>query len=1129
MKKITKRSGYIKIPGVKKLSKIMKLTSFFLLISVVSVFASETYSQTKMLNMELENSSVKEVLSEIEDQSEFYFMYSGKIIDDTRVVSISAENQTINDVLNSVFENTDVSFTVKDRIIVLTTPELMDNNSLIDLQQRMISGKVIDEDGEPLPGVTVLLKGTSNGTVTNFEGNYSIAGITDEETLVFSFVGMITQEVSVDSEKTINVTMQVDAIGLEEVIAIGYGTVKKSDLTGAVGVIKTESLDQELNTNVANALQGKLAGVTVENMGGAPGAEMKIQIRGAGSLTNNDPLVLIDNFPGKLNDVNPSEIQSIQVLKDASAAAIYGTRAANGVILIETKSGVKGETKIIVNADFGVQNLSKKMDVLSTDEWIKVNNAARSAAGQQPTAIALNPEEPGRGIDWQDEIYRSAPVQNYEVSLSGGKNDLKFNTSFGYLDQQGIAESTGYKKINLRLKSELNKGKLTLGESIILVKDLHDKPSSTGGGRGNALFEALLFIPAFKIYAPENIGGYNGPSGDVMNVGNPLAGLNLIENTTENYRATINTFARFDFNENLRFETRLGASANLTQNYFYKPLYDQEVASSNPVNDLNESNRFQKFWQIENILSYNRTYEKHSINAVLGHSSQSDLYRTVGGNIEGLPEGIKVLSAGSINPGVSGSEYKNNLISYFGRAVYAYDNRYSVTATFRRDGSSRFSEQNRWANFPSIAAAWNVANESFFKQLKTSVSELKVRASYGVLGNQNIGDYQYLGLISSGRNYPVGNPENLWVGNTQLNYPAVDIKWETTATSNLGFDIGFAGGKTNLTFDYFTKVTSDLLIQVPIPLSTGVNSYPYGNAGEISNKGFELALSHKGKIGSELKYSVGVTMSHVKNNVEKLATGSQQLAGGAAVFNDAAVTYTKQGYPIYSFFLIQTDGLFRSEADVTAHSKDGELIQPNAVPGDIRFIDANDDGKIDTEDRVYSGSPFPDLDYGLRLALDWKQFDFSMFFQGTQGNKIYNGIRAYQDAVRINVNYSTATLDSYTFNSDSDFPRLDLTDPNGNGESYSDRFLEDGSYLRLKDLQFGYSFKKESFIGNLSPGASLRIYVGAQNLFTLTKYKGYNPDIAGGGYSGGGLGARGIDYSVYPLNRAYHVGLQFNF
>ncbi|WP_167607711.1 SusC/RagA family TonB-linked outer membrane protein [Maribellus sediminis] len=1004
-----------------------------------------------------------------------------------------------------------------------------ENDVIVSQQDVRISGTITDESGEPLPGVTVLVKGTSTGVVSDYSGKYAIANVPANATLVVSYVGMVTQEIVVGNQTTIDVVMVTDAIGLEEVVAIGYGTVKKSDLTGAVGVIKTESLDQELNTNVANAIQGKLAGVTVENMGGAPGASMKIQIRGAGSLTNNDPLVLIDNFPGNLNNVNPSEIQSIQVLKDASAAAIYGTRAANGVILIETKSGSVGATKISVTADYGVQSLSKKMDVLTTDEWIKVNNAARAAAGQQPAAIALNPEVPGKGVDWQDEIYRNAPVQNYQVSMSGGKNDLKFNTSFGYLDQEGIAQSTGYQKMNLRMKSELKKGKFTFGESLILVKDFYDQAGSTGGGRGDALFEALLFIPAFNIYAPENVGGYNGPSGDVMNIGNPLAGLHLVESETENYRANLNTFARFEFTEHLNFETRVGASAHLHYTYNYKPVYDQEVANSNPINDLSESNQMNKFWQIENILSYNRSFGNHSINAILGQSSQSWKSRTVGGSIEELPEGIKVLSAGSLNPGSSGSEYQNNLISYFGRAVYAFQDRYSVTATFRRDGSSRFSPQNQWANFPSVAAAWNVGNESFFQDLNTPITELKIRASYGVLGNQNIGDYQYLGLISSGRNYVVGDPESLWIGNTQLNYPAVDIKWETTATSNIGLDVGFNSGKTNLTFDYFNKITSDLLLQVPIPLSTGVNSYPYGNAGEISNKGFELALNHSGTIGSEVKYSIGATLSHIKNNVESLATGSQQLAGGSAVHHDAAVTYTKQGYPMYSFFLIQTDGLFRSTADVQAHSKDGELIQPNAVPGDIRFIDANDDGKIDTEDRVYSGSPFPDIDYGLRLALDWRNFDFSAFLQGTQGNKIFNGIRAYQDAVRININYSKATLDSYTFNPDSDFPRLDLVDPNGNGESYSDRFLEDGSYLRLKDVQLGYTFTQNSFVNKLSPNANLRVYVGAQNLLTITNYSGYNPDIAGGGRAGSGLGARGIDYSVYPLNRSYHIGLQFNF
>lgn len=1121
-----KRMNYSRNRLLKKLLNIMKLTVTLILLAVLSVHA-KTYSQQTKLSFAFQKTSVADVLSFIEEKSEYYFFYKENELDANRVISIDVEKQEINQILDKILSGTGLEYSVIDRYVVIS-PSNGRKLELIGQSQKTVYGRVTDAANSGLPGVSVVVKGTTVGTITDMNGNFSIPNVSNDAVLQFSFVGMKMQEIAVDGKSVVDIVMTEDAIGIDEVVAIGYGTVKKSDLTGAVGVIKTESLDQQLNSNVANAIQGKLAGVTVENQGGAPGADMMIQIRGAGSLTNNNPLVLVDNFPANLKDVNPSEIQSIQVLKDASAAAIYGTRAANGVILIETKSGAKGDTKVTVNADFGMQSLSKKMDVLTTDEWIKVNNAARSAAGQQPTAIALHPEMPGKGVDWQDEIYRVAPVQNYEVSLSGGKDGLKFNTSFGYLDQQGIAKTTSYQKMNLRIKSELKRGKFTLGESIILLKDYNDLASSTGGGRGDALFEALLFIPAFNIYAPENVGGYNGPSGDVMNIGNPLAGLELIENTRENYRAIVNTYASFDFNDNLRFETRIGGTANLRHNFFYKPVYDVEIANSNPINDLSEENQLQKFSQIENILSFNKTFDKHSINAIIGQSAQSDYYRTVGGSIEQLPEGIKVLSAGSLTPGARGSEYKTNLISYFGRAVYAYENKYSFTATFRRDGSSRFSSNNKWGNFPSLAAAWNIGNESFFKELDTPITELKIRASYGVLGNQNIGDYQYLGLINSGRNYVVGIPETLWVGNTQLNYPAVDIKWESTATSDIGLDLSFNGGQTNLTIDYFRKITSDLLLQVPIPLSTGVSSYPYGNAGEVSNNGFEVMFNHQGSIGRELKYSVSATLSHVKNNVESLATGTQELSGGRATSNDAAVTYTKQGYPMFSFFVIKTDGLFRSEAEVQEHSKDGKLIQGNAAPGDIRFVDANDDGKIDNKDRVYCGSPFPDIDYGLRLELNYKNFDFSMFMQGTQGNKIYNGIRAYQDAVRININYSKATLNSYTFNSDSDFPRLTLTDPNGNGLPQSDRFLEDGSYLRLKDTQLGYTLSGR-LVQKISNGANLRLYVGAQNLFTLTKYQGYNPDIAGGGYTGGGLGARGVDYSVYPLNRSYHFGLQFNF
>jgi TonB-linked SusC/RagA family outer membrane protein len=529
---------------------------------------------------------------------------------------------------------------------------------------------------------------------------------------------------------------------------------------------------------------------------------------------------------------------------------------------------------------------------------------------------------------------------------------------------------------------------------------------------------------------------------------------------------------------------------------------------------------------IENTLNYQKAFGKHSINVLLGQSAERSKWRSAGGAIYGLPDGVQVLSAGSRNASVSGSESENTIASLFGRAIYSFDSRYIFTGTLRRDGSSRFSDNYKYGVFPSVAVAWNVSNEDFLKD-HSKVSKIRFRANYGILGNESIGDYQYLGLIQPSFYYTTGNSTN-WIGATQVNYPAVGTKWESTATTNVGIDIGLWNGKFDFTFDYFKKTTTDLLLRIPIPGSVGSSSDPYGNAGKVANNGFETLLTYNGKV-NDLNFSVTGTFSRIRNEVLALSTTSQQLSGAvASLHGGSPVTYTKVGYPIYSFFVIKTDGLFRDQAEVDAHSKNGELIQRNAKPGDIRFVDYNDDGIIDGNDRQYCGSGFPEFDYGLRLYAEYKGIDLNVFLQGTQGNKIYNAFRTYTESVRAGNNYTTKVLDSYTYDPvNGNYPRLDVTDPNGNDVDNSDRYLEDGSYLRLKTVSLGYNFPKR-WTSRLNL-QSARVYIGVQNLFTLTKYEGYNPDIGGGQYQGSGLGTRGVDYSVYPLPRSYHVGIQFNF
>lgn len=984
-----------------------------------------------------------------------------------------------------------------------------------------VKGTIIDDSGETLIGVNVLVKGTNHGTITDLDGNFFL-NVNKGDILVFSYIGMLSKEVTYHGENTLNITLKTDSKTLDEVVVIGYGVIKKKDMTGAISGLKENQLDQQSNANVGSAIQGKIAGVTVESASGEPGAGLKIQVRGAGSLNNNNPLILVDDIAvSSMNNISPYDIESIQVLKDASAAAIYGSRAANGVIMITTKKGKIGKMNVSFDAVYGIAKVNKTLDLLNGEEWVKVNNAAYAAAGKEGPEIARNPEVLGTGTDWQNEIFRSAPTQNYSLNLSGGSENLRYNMSLGYYNQEGVIDKTSYDRFNIRVKTDYTKGRFKIGETVLLTKEHNNYMPSVGGQGGNVIGAATMMIPCFKIYDENAIGGYNGASGAVMDVFNPVAGINLRDSESDNYKALMNLYTEVSVLQGLKYKLNLGVTIDDTKGYTYYPKYEVGSIFRNQYNSLSENSALTQYYQIENTLSYIKDFGKHSLNLLVGQTVYQNQYRIMGSSVKGLPDGIKVLDAGSIQAAVSGNTYKSRLLSFLGRAIYSYDGRYILTATIRRDGSTRFSPEKRWGNFPSVSAAWNITNEEFMSKLNTPISNLKLRASYGILGNQEIGNYQYLGLITSGLSYAQGEPNQLWTGNIQSNYPADGIKWESTSTFNVGIDATLWDGKLNYTFDYYQKNTTDLLLRVPIPLSLGAADNPYSNAGEVSNKGYEMSLTYNGHV-NDFNYSITGNLSHVNNEVISLSTGSQRMTGSSGSHHGAAVTYTEAGYPIYSFFLVKTDGLFRSEEEIQAHSKDNKLIQPLAQVGDIRYVDYNSDGQIDGGDRQFCGSGFPDFQYGIRFTGEWHGLDLSMFFQGTKGNMIYNGGKNYTESVKVNTNYSKTTLDSYTFNSNSDFPRLDINDPNDNAADYSNRFLESGSYFRCKTLQLGYTLP--SLWTKKAAIQKCRIYVAGDNLFTITNYDGYNPDIAGDG-----LGSRGIDFRAYPLNKTYQIGLQLNF
>jgi TonB-dependent starch-binding outer membrane protein SusC len=1002
---------------------------------------------------------------------------------------------------------------------------LLFSSMIVTAQQKTITGKITDaKTNEPVTNASIIIKGKKIGASTDENGAFSITASPGDQLQITS-TEYAPVEVTVGDASAITVVMNRVLSNLNEVVVIGYGTVRKKDLTGAVSSIKGSEMKAEGLINVSSALQGRMPGVTIESAGGDPGSGTRITIRGVGSLNNASPLYLVDGVPmNGINGISAAYIESVDVLKDASAAAIYGSRAANGVVLITTKTGKPGKPVISFNTNQSVQKLAKKYDVLNAQEWATVSNAAHDAAGLPRLAIAANPSQLGAGTNWQDAIFRSAALQQYDLTVSGGTQESRYSVSGEYNDQQGIVDNTGYKRYGMRAKTEATKGRLKFGETVLINREKFTRmPGGWGGQGGNPVGSAVKMIPVFNIYDTAAIGGYGGAYGPVVNVANPVAQLNLEKITYEVTSILANAFAEVTILPALKYKFNLGYTNSFGENSDYYKRHTTGTLFSHATNDLAQNKDRTTLVLLENTLHYNHDFGKHSIQALAGYSYQRYNYNYWNAAKTNLPDGIEVLDAGSGTATVNGNRTQSALLSTLGRVIYSYDNRYLLTASFRRDGSSRFGKANRYGNFPSIALGWNISNESFFKHFPTVLSTLKLRGSFGVLGNQEIGDYQYSAAVSSNINYVTGDDQHKWFGAIQTAFSSPNIKWENTETTNIGLDAGLFNNKLSITADYFIKKTTDVLLNVPVPGSTGSSTNPVVNAGTLQNKGLELGLDFTNSVG-KLKYSVYGTFTAVKNKVIKLGTGTQQIFGGQPTHHGASTTLTQAGGEVTGFYLIKTLGIFQSQQEVDAYvDKNGKKIQPNASPGDIKFLDANGDGIISNSDRVDGGSPFPNFEYGLGIKASAYHFDINIFIQGTSGNKIYNGLRQDMEGMNLEFNYSKATLNAWTPDNHSNIPRAVINDPNFNTQS-STRFLENGSYLRMRTLQIGYTVP-ESLVQKLKI-TSLRAYVSANNLFAITNYSGFNPDI---GRSGSILD-RGVDFGhvAYPIARVLSVGVQLS-
>lgn len=1105
-----------KNPRFKQIFRIMRISTFLLMVCVFCSYAGNAHSQNAKVSIRMNNVKLDKILNEIENQTDYLFIYNNQV-DINKITSVKVKNEAVAQVLDRILSGTGINYELEGTHIILTTEAIKDLHA--QQQAKTVTGTVTDVSGEPIIGANIRIKGTTTGTITDIDGNFSIEA-EPQSVIEVSYIGYLTQETVINNQKSIRFLLKEDTKTLDEVVVIGYGVQKKADLTGSVANINTEKLNTQSNANIGQALQGKIAGVDIVSQGGAPGSGTRIMVRGIGTLNNASPLYIVDGmYMNSIDHINPNDIASIDVLKDASSAAIYGSRAANGVIIVTTKEGSNTEGKPIIDlsVNLGISTASKFLDMLDAKGWAEVTTIARQAIGKpaldMATDLANKPDN-----DWQDIMFRPALMQNYNLSVKGGGKYSTYYTGLGYFNQDGIVKGTNYQRYNIQSKNDYKRGIFSAGTNLI-ISFSHDKPLHQEL-RGGMIGTILQSVPTLEKYDDTREGGYGGTYGDVVNIPHPLAIIddNIMDRYNENVKIFANLYAQIELFKGLKYKLNLTPDFSFERYKNYLNKYDFGLAT-NSITQLTERQRRRRNILVENLLTFDRTFGEHKISALAGYTYQDSRFRHIQAYGEGLPQGLEEIDAATTNRSNEGNSWRSVLTSILGRVFYSYQNKYLFTATIRRDGSSKFGKNNRYGYFPSFSLGWNVAEEKFMENVHW-LDQLKLRGGYGVLGNQEIDNYQYSSTITTGINYPDGNG-GLLQRAFPKNFANPDIKWEETAMTNVGIDFMAFNNRLSLTADYYVKNTKDILLTVPIPISSGGANDPIRNAGKIRNNGFEFNLGWMDQPNPDISYGINLIGSFNKNKVIAMGSESGSIKGGSTNQN-ITTSETKAGYPIGGYWLISTAGYFNSQEEVDAYAKDGKKIQPAAEPGDIKFVDANNDGVINDDDRVFQGSPFPDFTFALNGNMRYKNFDLSIGLQGVLGNKIYNATRQTLEDVTKGSNFLASCLDYWTpENKNASHPRLTWDDPNRNTRAESDRYLENGSYLRLRSVQLGYTFPQTWFKGAIQHA---RVYINAENLFTITSYSGYSPDV-----NADNANYRGFDNFIYPTNRTFMLGLNVTF
>ena len=1018
-------------------------------------------------------------------------------------------------------------------------------------QDTVVSGKVNAKTGEPLIGATVAIKGTSTAVTTGAGGNFTINVPNRNVHLVISYVGMTTQEVSIPESGPLTVLMDdVAPGGLDEVVVVGYGTQAKKVVTGAISSVKAKDLENVPSNRIEQALQGRVAGVTIAQNNGQPGSASTIRVRGITTFGDggNNPLWVVDGVvvdQGGIGYLNQMDIESIEVLKDAASAAIYGTRAATGVILVTTKKGKSGKLTVNYNGFYGLSRANKKLDLLNAEQYATIINEKAVNGGGAP--VFPNTSALGSGTNWQNAIFNDhAARYSHELSLSGGTDKSTFYLSFGYQDQEGIVAGpiSNYTRKNLRINSTHKLAKiLTFGETVGYSHQKSVGLGNTNSEFGGPLSSAINLDPITPLVVTDpaiaNANPYsNNPVIKDQN-GNPYGISSLVGQEMSNPVAYIqtklgqygwsddfvgNTYLEAAITPHIKVRSTLGGKLAYWGSQGFTPFYYLSATVKTSQNNYNKVNNNSLNWNIENTITYTNSFGKHNVNLLLG---QGGYVENIGGGssvtLFNLP--ITSYKDASFNFDIpqanrnstSSDLTKHKLSSLFARLNYNYDEKYLFTGIIRRDGSSRFGLNNKYGVFPSFSVGWNVSNEEFWPGNKV-VDRLKIRGGYGVVGNDAIRDFGYLSVVSGGFNYTLGNADGIVTGYAPQSLDNPDLKWEQTSQANIGFDAQLIKSLT-LNVDVFKKKTTGILRPITIPGYVGVSTSPVANIADMENSGLDVEVGYHKSFG-EFNLGVNGNFSYIKNKVTYVAADADFITGEASFQTMGAITRIQKGQPYNYFFGFQTDGIFQNQAEINAYkNKNGDLLQPNAKPGDFRWVDINGDGKItnDNLDKTYLGSSIPKMTYGLTLNGSYKEFDIMIFLQGTAGSKIFQGLRRLDIG---NANYQTEVLGRWTGEGSTNaYPRLTTNDANGNFTNMSNFYLEKGDYTRVKLVQIGYNLPER--LVNKIRAQRLRFYITSENLFTITGYSGYDPEIGGVVF--------GVDRGVYPQARSFIGGVQLTF